>query len=189
MCSKALYTKISVWLIMLPSVLAMFFSFSACAESNAPAPPDQSGDGKDNRYCSFEISNLSDTFDLNKIEFSVNFGVNSTNTANFQAAFSMADTSDYTSHVLYTIPDLSDDDYSFAYAENAYTYKKTVKLGINGDYFTGEQGTIQLQFCLYVHDDADFSNASTGYAYKIHYTIAENSISFVSESGFIIRHP
>lgn len=60
---------------------------------------------------------------------------------------------------------------------------------MSSDYFANNQGTIQLQFCLYTQDNEDFTNASTGYAYKIHYTIAENTISFVPESGFIIRHP
>lgn len=189
MFPKTAYRKASACFLALLSVIASLFAFSACTGGNNPTPPDQSGNSKDNRYCSFEISNLNDTLDLNKIEFNVNFGVNSTDTANYKAAFSMTDTSDYTSHVLYTIADLADDDFSFDYANNAYTYKKTAKLEMSSDYFANNQGTIQLQFCLYTQDNEDFTNASTGYAYKIHYTIAENTISFVPESGFIIRHP
>ena len=189
MSINKLYKKVFACFLAMLSVIALLFAFSACTDGNQPAPPDQGGDEQDNRHCSFEISNLNDTFELNKIEFSVNFGVNSTNTANFQAAFSMVDTSDYTSHILYTIADLTDDDFSFAYANNTYTYKKNARLEISIDYFAGKQGTIQLQYCLYAHDDEDFTNASTGYAYKINYTITGNSISFVPESGFIIRHP
>lgn len=189
MFPKTACRKASACFLTLLSVIVLLFSFSACTGGNNPTPPGQGDNGQDNRYCSFEISNLNDTFDLNKIEFSVNFGVNSTDTANYKAAFSMADTTDYTLHVLYTISDLVVDDFSFSYANNAYTYKKTAKLKMSSDYFANNQGTILLQFCLYARDDEDFTNASTGYAYKLNYTIDENTISFVPESGFIIRHP
>lgn len=189
MFHKTAYAKVFTCFLALLSVIALLFAISACTGGDQPAPPDQGGDGKDDRYCSFEISNLDDSFDMNKIEFNVNYGVNDTDTASYKAAFSMADTSDYTSHVLYTITDLASDDFSFDYANNSYTYKKTTTLKMSSDYFAGTQGTILLQFCLYTQDDEDFTNASTGYAYKINYTITGNSISFVSESGFIIRHP
>lgn len=188
MFHKEIYNKVSACLVILLSAIVMLFAFSGCVSGNNPTP-DQGGEKNDSRYCSFEISNLNDTFDLNKIELNVNFGVNSTNTAYYKAAFSMVDTSDYISHVLYTITDLTGDDFSFIYANNAYTYKKTAKLEISSDYFASDQGTIQLEFCLYARDDGDFTNVSTGYAYKINYMITENNISFTLDDEFVIRHP
>lgn len=55
---------------------------------------------------------------------------------------------------------------------------------MSSDYFANNQGTIQLQFCLYTQDNEDFTNASTGYAYKIHYTIAEKYYLVCSRERF-----
>lgn len=65
MFSETEYRKGSARFLALLTVIAMLFAFSACADGNHPAP-DQGDDGLDNRYCSFEISNLNDTFDLNQ---------------------------------------------------------------------------------------------------------------------------
>lgn len=188
MTPETVRKRCPVCILLLLSIIVISLAFPACADGSKPTPPSQ-GDGNDNRYCSFEITNINDTFDLNKIEYSVNFGVNSANVADYKAAFSVFDVSGGESHVLYAIENLAGDDFSFTHGDNGYEYKKTVMLEIESDYFADNQGTIQLEFCLYERADEDYTNAATGYAYKIDYTKTENNISFVSDNGFVIRHP
>ena len=151
-------------------------------EKPQPNPPEEK------RICSFSISNLDSAFSLEKVSFTVRYGISSAsiNLENCKAGFIISK-NDGSRAVLQSIENLENDDYSFTVADGDYSYKKETVLTFENSFFDEPDGEFSLGLFLFRKTDTTLENPIAGYQYKVAYKISDGKIAFEIKNGTVIR--
>ena len=152
-------------------------------EKPQPNPPEEK------RICSFSISNLDSAFSLEKVSFTVRYGINSAsiNLENYKAGFIISK-NDGSRAVLQIVENLENDDYSFTVSDGNYSYKKETVLSLENSFFDKADGEFSIGLCLFNKTDNFLEVPVTGYQYNVAYKIIDSKIAFEIKSGAVIRN-
>ena len=161
--------------------------FVGCGKK--PEEKSQPTPSEEKRICSFSISNLDSAFSLEKVSFTVRYGISSAsiNLENYKAGFIISK-NDGSRAVLQSIENLENDDYSFTVSDGNYSYKKETVLSLENSFFDKTDGEFYLSLCLFKKADKYLEVPVTGYQYKVAYKITDSKIAFEIKSGAVIRN-
>lgn len=143
---------------------------------------------EEKRICSFSISNLDSAFSLEKVSFTVRYGISSAsiNLENYKAGFIISK-NDGSRAVLQSIENLENDDYSFTVSAGDYSYKKETVLTFENSFFDEPDGEFSLGLFLFRKTDITLESPIAGYQYKVAYKISDGKIAFEIKNGTVIR--
>lgn len=168
------------------TVVLFAAALSGCSKKDNEKP--QPNPTEEKRICSFSISNLDSAFSLEKVSFTVRYGINSAsiNLENYKAGFIISK-NDGSKAILQSIENLENDDYSFTASDGDYSYKKETVLSLENSFFDEPDGEFFLGLFLFSKTDNTLENPIAGYQYKVAYKISDGKIAFEIKNGAVVR--